>query len=354
MTIAQRADGTYSDPVTYQLPDDESPERMLLADLNEDGAQDIVITGNQLRVLLSTRDGHYTMTSYPTQIPFDVPAVAADFDGDGHIDIATHLDVGYGDTTSEIRPAQLVIRYGDGRGGFHSTRTMPLFAQDDPHDRQMAYSMAVGDINGDNHPDLMLRVQNFDFSAQIYQPLIVSLINDGWGSFKPPVSRSAIRWNGQEYTGQQGLLIGDLTGDGLQDLVVSTDSVVKQEILVYPQLANGTLSNTPIVRGTSPIPTPLAIADLDGNGAKDLVAIHSGWGSVGYYLQSDGALAEEKTAFIGALYMSPNAQAIGEATGDACPDVVIAGSYSGLRLLRGAGCAVPQRTMSRPSPPRRK
>ena len=81
------------------------------------------------------------------------------------------------------------------------------------------------------------------------------------------------------------------------------------------------------------IPSQVAIADMTGDGLKDVVVLHDSFHKIGVYRQlTGGGLQAEK------LYPLPdfgqlNQMAVGDINGDGKPDVVVVDNYNGLTIL---------------------
>jgi len=234
-------DGTFQSAVNYDAG--SLPSSVAIADYNGDGKLDLAasdeseISGNAVSVLLGVGDGTFNpATSYPTGTsPNSV--VAGDFNHDGKIDLATanYLDNsvsvlqgnGNGTFKNSIqyhvteRPSQIVMAdfNGDGiqdlavaafnafglighvallRGigdGTFFNAAIYRFQKD-------VYSIAVGPLNGDSLPDLVVG----------HSGGVTPLLNLGAGKFA----------KGGRY-GSQGIplavAVADLTGSGFTDIV---------------------------------------------------------------------------------------------------------------------------------------
>jgi hypothetical protein len=120
----------------------------ILADFNNDGHLDIVATdgqNNELYVFLGTGHGTFHRLAPVTGIALPSYVSAADFNGDGNLDLAV----------SSTFNSRLEILLGNGDGTFQ-----PPLDQGPANDQ-----IAVGDLNGDNIPDLAVRGRDFDLNV---------------------------------------------------------------------------------------------------------------------------------------------------------------------------------------------
>jgi hypothetical protein len=124
--------------------------------------------------------------------------------------------------------------------------------------------------------------------------------------------------------GATGVAIGDVNGDGRNDVVLAGGGNTPTFIYVYYQAANGTLG--PAVPVSSyDIPAAVRIADIDGDGRKDVVVSHNAWSAVGVYLQqADGSLAPE-VLYDASSGNNPQSMAVGDVNRDGRPDIIIEG-----------------------------
>ena len=121
----------------------------------------------------------------------------ADLDGDSNLDLLA--------LTSAANA--VLIRLGDGEGDFGSPASIPLAA--------IATAFAVGDVDGDAHPDLAVVLQSATLSLHH---------GNGDGSFAAPVDFPV---GGSP----AGVAIGDLNEDGKPDVVVTSQTALKATIL---------------------------------------------------------------------------------------------------------------------------
>lgn len=116
-----------------------------------------------------------------------------------------------------------------------------------------AYSMAVGDLNGDGIPDIA--------AANFISKSVAVLFGNGDGSFGPVQNFAA-------GAGSNAVAIGKLNGDGLPDLAVTNQETGSVSVL----LGNGSGGfGKPKRFAAGPAAGPLVIDDLNGDSRPDLV-----------------------------------------------------------------------------------
>jgi hypothetical protein len=243
-----QADGTLSAATEYA----ESSYAVAVGDLNRDGFPDIV-TGNQ-GALLNRGDGTFDIVPKSGTQDRDFIFALGDLTGDGILDIAMLWD------DSEV----VIVMPGRGDGTFPEESFVYYYAPDYP------YSVAIGDLNGDGHNDLVLENETAfptvlfypDFGLQTYQRA-------------RPMARK------------------DLNGDGLVDVVtLSFDDYDHWSILVMLRQIDGSYVTESVHRADTSLSNP-GIGDLDGDGVADLVASYS-WqdGMVVLFGKGDGTFSD--------------------------------------------------------------
>jgi hypothetical protein len=135
------------------------------------------------------------------------------------------------------------------------------------------------------------------------------------------------------------IALGDFNGDGRAD-IAGSDGTMFDRTWVVHQSATGKFNTAPISRTVEPVGTVIRVADLDRNGADDLVLAHDGWARSSWLLQSGGQLAQAQMKENGGWdgRVDPTSLAVGDINGDKCPDAVMSYTYYGLQIMLGHGC----------------
>jgi hypothetical protein len=237
-----------------------------VADMNGDGILDLLVTGadafsSTTKTYFGKGDGSFTAgalvwRSNPEFGNNIGVAILADLNGDGCPDVALPIDLGWVNTF-----------INDCKGNFPSTPD--TYGMPDT-----AFGLAVADINGDGHPDLITGAISFNvglFGSIAGDGLSVRL-NDGTGKFGPA----------RVYRGEAGmvaLVAADLKGDGHPSIIS-----VNQDTNSVTVFANDGAGGFGLGVGgydgflegvaTSPTNAPASadvVADVDGDGKPDLV-----------------------------------------------------------------------------------
>ncbi|MFQ5489264.1 MAG: FG-GAP repeat domain-containing protein, partial [Phycisphaerae bacterium] len=185
-------------------------------------------------------------------------------------------------------------------------------------------SVAIGDLNGNGHPDLAVANRNSDN--------ISVLLGNGDGTFAADVTFGA-------GDGPVSVAIGDLDEDGYADLAVA--NVVGHNVSVLLSHGDGTFATDVIYgAGNFPFPRSVAIGDLNGDGHADLAVANSSSDNVLVLLgHGDGTFAAHVTYGVGD---GPLSVAIGDLDGDGHADLAVAnGTSDNVSVLLNRSNALP-------------
>lgn len=196
--------------------------------------------------------------------------------------------------------------------------------------------LALGDLDGDGQVDLV--VAGMDDPAR---PIAVVRRLPG-GGYAPVAYPELPSWGAIS-----GAAIGDVTGDGRADLVLT--SRFQHLVYVLPQRPDGSLDAAVNIDPASNAEYA-AIADMDGDGRDDVVA----WGVGGfpvtlYRQQMTGELGPVETWPVDAYgNSSPGLVTLGDADGDGRIDIVFGDGWLRQRDVTGTPPAQAHGTSRRP------
>lgn len=308
----QDANGQLQAPVKYatQGTYPSPPQSVDIGDVNGDGKNDVVVGNDRTSIQLFLQDANGNLVASAVHATQNSTVVKiGDLNGDGRLDVA-----GVGHATSN---ASVLYQNPDGSLAPPVSFNAPHGGFDD---------LDIGDINGDGKNDLIV----MSGQGYAYDNLAI-LTQNSSESFDPVVF-----YDLGENVNTQGLGVGDVNGDLLNDVIVSYGgNSPASNIGIFHQQQSGLLSNTPISLPSYDIPEPVEIKDVTGDGLSDIVVLHGGWHSLGVYVQTgDGDLSPEQVFTIpSASHYNVQSLALGDINDDGLNDAVIADSDHGLVIL---------------------
>ena len=287
-SIAVPAITSFAEATSYAAG--SAPYSVAVADVNGDGHLDLLVAdlGGGVSVLLGNGSGGLTAaTSYAAGSTPGFVAVA-DVDGDGHPDLivadrsggvdvllgngsggfaaatsyaagSNPVSVAVADVNDDGRPDLVVadenngvvadesdgvdVLLGNGSGGFAEATSYAAGSA--------PYSVAVADVNGDGHPDLLIADQGGGVDV---------LLGDGLGSFATTSYNDA-------GSNPISVAVADVNGDGHSDLVVA--DVTGGVDVLLGNGSGGFAAAISYAAGSNP--TSVAVADVNDDGHPDLV-----------------------------------------------------------------------------------
>jgi len=305
-------DGTFSPahslPTVVEQGYTVIPWAGTMGDFNADGIPDLALAEGAygyrvggVQMLLGAGKDQFEGPIF-TDTKGSYSIAAADFDEDGHLDVAISTNSG------------TEVLLGDGKGGFGSPiQVLSLPAQ--------SPEILVGDFNNDGHQDLVLLANGFLQSDPIYV-----FLGKGNGTFE----LANQFWNSSSIPGS--IAAADFNHDGKLDLVLTMNP---SGIAVMLGNGDGTFQ-APVTYATDDIPGGLAVADVNGDGIPDVLA-------TGDYLdifigKGDGTFAQAVDLVAGNF---PGNVTTGDFNGDGKLDIAVAaegtGAMGNLEILLGEG-----------------
>ena len=286
--------GTFQKPLRFSVP---NPVALAAGDFNGDHILDLAIveyggTGNStLTIFLGDGSGKFHKSaSYVSGIETTSVAVA-DFNGDGHLDLAVANNAG-----------NVKVFFGTGKGTLEKPATYKLAGT-------KPYGIAAGDLNGDVYPDLAV--------AQAIGGSVAVLINDGTGKFRKPVTYSA------GGGGAADVKIADLRNNGKQDLVIANAS---QGMVVLLNNGNGTFGKPTIYPPTCPncvAPMACVVADFNLDNKLDVACATNIDDSYLFYGQGNGKFGPSIPIHDTINFQGGFSIAAGDFNNDHAPDLAI-------------------------------
>ena len=165
-----------------------------------------------------------------------------------------------------------------------------------------AYSVAIGDLTGNGVPDLV--VSNIDLVGGSNGSVAV-LLGNGDGTFQPAVSYET----GVEVA---SAAIGDVNGDGIPDLVAANYSCACDpdggEVAVLLGNGDGTFQPAVLYDSGGQAAYSVALADLRGNGILDVVVANLiSQGALGVLLGNGDGTFQPAVAYLPASCLAVRA-----------------------------------------------
>ena len=238
----------------YSGPSNEYSYGVVAGDFNGDGFADVVALSSlsplpgpgssNLKAYLSTGAGAFVAPVLTPAGTDPLYMAAADVNGDGFLDV---VSASYDDGTISVF--------------FNNAQTPGTFNTPLVLDSPGASQLAIADMNGDGLPDLI----SADFGVSLF-------LQSSPGTFGAPISLYP--------GGANWVAVGDLNGDGAADVAL-TDSLGVQ-LLLHTGAASATTFAPPVKVFTQTANQNLvganiiAIGDVNGDGLNDLVITDPG------------------------------------------------------------------------------
>ena len=185
-----------------------------IADVNGDGSPDLLVangcdnlnlcgTKGAVGVLLGNGDGTFrAATEYLSGGAYPYSLKVVDLNGDGKLDLVT----------ANSWSGTVGVLLGNGDGSFQAAVT---YSSGDKTNVVQISSVAAADVNGDGHPDLLLTTQSMGANGNNGGAVSV-LLGNGDGTFQ-----AAVEYASGGYQ-TLGVAVGDVNGDGHPDVLLAS------------------------------------------------------------------------------------------------------------------------------------
>ena len=237
-----------------------------LADLNGDGSLDLVLLGFQkagIEIYLGDGTGTWTLDKTlpqpgPGQTMPGRDLLVGDLNHDGHPDLV-----------AAFQRWGMYIYYGDGRGGFTGGSATFRLPADTPE------SLALGDVNKDGHPDIVVNGHG-GRGNQVNGPDVY--LGDGRGEWK--VSSAGLKV--LRFT-SAAIALSDLDRDGNLDIIAGGNMTgdARDGYGLFWLRGDGKggwslVQDSGLPTKGLSLPQGVSLADLDGDGALEIIALTGG------------------------------------------------------------------------------
>ena len=322
LILLSNGNGTFSTKTT--LPSLANPQWVVTGDFNGDGKVDVAVidisSSNIATLFVFPGHGDGTFNK-PTSTVLATStgggayeAVAADFNQDGHLDLAI----------CKQNQISVLVLFGKGNGTFQTSTPLNLPTS--------GFGVAAGDISGDGIPDIVA-ISPDDGGVNIFK-------NDGAGNFTPvnnPQSGTLPTAIVSAPGGRaSSVAVGDFNKDGKLDVIVGLGGV-NGISSVSVLLGNGDGTFQPqLLFGSADLPSSIAVADFNGDGNLDWVGVGNQTRTVAVGLgRGDGTFLAARNFIAG---VTPDSVALADFNRDGKLDAVVANVGSAnVSLLLGNG-----------------
>jgi len=319
-------------------------------DVDRDGTLDLVVLNqcqsqfgcsnqqqqSSIGLLIGGGDGTFQAVQQIPTFGYSYPLVgssivAADLNGDGLPDLVVTNQCGDDPSCFSFGTVSVVLLT---KSGINVGQTPISTGAYGP------YSIAVGDVNGDGKPDLV--VANACDSSCTFGTVAV-LLGNGDGTFQTAVNYSTGDFDAYS------VALGDFNGDGLLDIAVANNNcpsgfnctTAEGSVGILLGNGDGTFQTAQVLDSAGRDPDAIAVADLNGDGKLDLVVVNQCDGgncnssahSIAVMLGNGDGTFQAATTFDSGGYI-PSSVNVKDMDGDGNLDLVIANNCEDVSICQ--------------------
>jgi hypothetical protein len=317
---AQAQTPTFTAAATYPTGVNSKPLGLAVGDVNGDAQPDLLVakwTSDAVGVLLGNGNGTFqALATYSSgYLSYPRNLVAADINGDGHLDIVT--------ANSGSNSIGLLL--GNGTGTFPTVINYPAGGYGQPWD------VTVADVNGDGRPDLL--------ATNSATSQLAVLLNTAAGM------QAAATYSTGIGTYPTGLAVRDVNADGRPDVLTTDFNGSSTSAILLLGNGNGTFqAAVALPTGSNSRPVQLAVGDVNTDGLPDVLTANFNSSTASVLLGNGNGTFQAPNTYSTGNNSNAQVIALADMNGDMKLDLVTAnsgGNSAGVLLGNGNGTFQP-------------
>ncbi len=254
--------GSFGSAVNYGVGGG-NVESLIVADLTGDGKPDVIAANGgsgDVGVLMGNGDGTFqNAVAYSPGGQYAFTLAAADVNGDGKLDLMVLYEC------DDCTDGTVAVLLGEGNGTFYAAPGYSVPSVD---------SIVAVDVNGDGKLDLVMSGPDAGGAIGSSKGGMSVLLGKGDGTFLPATNYVTDGFY------SNGVAVGDLNGDGKPDVMVSSDCLGRSNcqegtVSVYIGKGDGTFRNPSRYLSGGGNANGVATGDLNGDGKPDMVVANN-------------------------------------------------------------------------------